>query len=214
MDKGNDTPETAISASMPERLGGRLCLDFVNTVDPRHSDQPYEYLTSYADLVAWGRYVDVLTEDEAQHFLARATQHPAVALVIFQRALSLREGLYQLFTAVREGRSPDEEDMEVLNVALSEGMAQARLLSQGKSFVWTWDTTPRTLDRVLWSVARSAAELLTSEDLSLVKECPGEDGCGWLFLDTSRNHRRRWCTMEGCGNRAKARRHYERRSER
>ncbi len=66
------------------------------------------------------------------------------------------------------------------------------------------------LDTVLWSVARSSAELLISEDLMRVKECPENDGCGWLFVDTSRNHKRRWCDMEGCGNRAKARRHYER----
>jgi predicted RNA-binding Zn ribbon-like protein len=79
-------------------------------------------------------------------------------------------------------------------------------------FAWTWpDEEELDLARLLWPVARSAAELLTSPDRQLVRECLG-DNCGWLFLDTSKNHRRTWCSMQGCGNRAKARRHYARRT--
>ncbi|MCB0153982.1 MAG: CGNR zinc finger domain-containing protein, partial [Anaerolineae bacterium] len=59
----------------------------------------------------------------------------------------------------------------------------------------------------------SAAELLTSDRLNRVGQCAGES-CGWLFLDTTRNHSRRWCEMEHCGNRAKAKRHYRRRTTR
>lgn len=89
-------------------------------------------------------------------------------------------------------------------------MGQARVLAVGPGFAWTWPEEAADLARPLWPVARSAAELLTSPDLGRVHECLG-DNCGWLFLDTSRNRRRTWCSMEGCGNRAKARRHYARR---
>ena len=62
---------------------------------------------------------------------------------------------------------------------------------------------------MLWPVARGAAELLTGPDAAHISECQSDD-CGWLFLDQTRNHGRHWCDMQGCGNRAKARRHYAR----
>jgi predicted RNA-binding Zn ribbon-like protein len=75
-------------------------------------------------------------------------------------------------------------------------------------FTWQWAGSPQALDRMLWDVARSSIDLLTSDDLPRVGQCADERGCGWLFLDMSRNHSRQWCNMGGCGNRAKARRHY------
>lgn len=77
------------------------------------------------------------------------------------------------------------------------------------SFVWGWDDAAPALDRPLWPVARSLAELLTSDELPRVRECAA-DNCAWLFIDTSKNRSRRWCDMAVCGNRAKARRHYAR----
>lgn len=65
---------------------------------------------------------------------------------------------------------------------------------------------------MLWPVARSAAELLTSPDAQRVRECALRS-CSWLFVDRSRNRRRRWCDMKTCGNRAKARRHYRRKQK-
>jgi len=65
------------------------------------------------------------------------------------------------------------------------------------------------LERINWLIVRSAADLLTSDKLHDVRACSAED-CRWLFLDISKNHSRRWCDMETCGNQAKARRHYRR----
>jgi predicted RNA-binding Zn ribbon-like protein len=206
----NSLVEDETRPSMPKRAGGRLCLDFTNTIDPRHGEQPHEYLKNYSDLMAWSRYVNILTESEAQRLLQEAIKHPAIATIVFQRALTLRETLYQTFSYIIEKKQPREEQLEILNVTLAEGMARARILPTDDSFIWAWSENAHALERVLWPVARSAAELLISDDRRYIKECPGEDGCGWLFVDTSRNHRRRWCDMEGCGNRAKARRHYER----
>ena len=82
-------------------------------------------------------------------------------------------------------------------------------MSEGGGFAWRWKRDDG-LDRILWPVAWSAAELLTEGPLARVREYPGDDNCGWLFLDTSRNGSRRWCDMSTCGNRAKARRYYRR----
>lgn len=206
----NSLAEDEMRPSQLKRVGGQLCLDFTNTIDPRHGEQPHEYLKNYPDLMAWSRYVGILTESEAQHLLHVAAQHPAIAIIVFQRALTLRETLYQTFSHIIEGKQLGEEQLEILNVTLGEGMARARIFPTDDGFMWTWSETSNALERVLWPVARSAAELLISDNVKYIKECPGDDGCGWLFVDTSRNYRRRWCDMEGCGNRAKARRHYER----
>jgi len=77
---------------------------------------------------------------------------------------------------------------------------------------WAWDETAPSLDRPIWLIVRSAANLLTSEETSSIRECASET-CSWLFVDRSRTRRRRWCDMSTCGNRAKARRHYQRRKQ-
>src|SRR5450432_3530520 len=123
----NSLAEDETRPSLLKRVGGQLCLDFTNTIDPRHGEHPHEYLKNYADLVVWSRYVDILTENEAQHLLYNAAKHPAIAAIVFQRALTLRETLYQVFSSIIKGKQPAEEQLEILNVTLAEGMARARI---------------------------------------------------------------------------------------
>lgn len=190
-------------------LGGSLCLDFVNTVDWRLSDHPDEYLTSPEELLAWALHTRSLARRHARRLAQAAERSPANAARAVGRAIALREALYRVFSALACGRILGEADLAEFNSGLSEMMQRGRIVRAGDRFNWEWGGEPDTLDRVLWPVAWSAAKLLTSRDVRRVKLCPGP-GCGWLFLDASRNHTRRWCDMEGCGNRAKARRHYER----
>ncbi|HEX2091777.1 MAG TPA: CGNR zinc finger domain-containing protein, partial [Longimicrobiaceae bacterium] len=123
-------------------------------------------------------------------------------------AVELREAIYGIFSTLAGGGEAPQEELEILNRELSRAMSRARITAAGGQCDWAWQDTGE-LDRVLWPVARSAAQLLTSEDRVRVKECAGDD-CGWLYLDTSKNRSRRWCDMKDCGNRAKVRRHYHR----
>ena len=91
-------------------------------------------------------------------------------------------------------------------------MSKMRLVPRGGGYGFVFGGTAAVLDAVLWHVARSAAELLTSGDLGRVRGCASEE-CGWVFLDTTRNRSRRWCDMKECGNREKARRFYQRSRE-
>ena len=191
-------------------LGGRLCLDFVNTVEPGRDEVRDDYLRSYADLVAWGRHAGALTEDEAEGLRREAARRPEAARATLQDAITFREALYRLFAAAMEGSPPAAADMAICNDALAAALARARLIPTTDGFTWSWDDDPHALERVLWPVARSAADLLTSGDLTRVRACAGQP-CGWLFVDTTKNCSRRWCSMEGCGSRAKARRYYQRR---
>jgi predicted RNA-binding Zn ribbon-like protein len=196
-------------AGDPNLIGGRACLDFANTVGGNRHIYQREYLNSYTDLVAWSRLAGLVTESEAQHLMAKAIRRPAEADYVFERAILLREAIYRIFSVVAAGGSPEAADLAILNSALTEALARLQITSAEDGFTWTWHKEPKALDPMLWPVVRSAGELLTSEDLYRVRECAG-DTCSWLFIDTSRNHSRRWCDMKDCGNRAKAKRHYER----
>jgi predicted RNA-binding Zn ribbon-like protein len=191
-----------------ELVGGRPVVDFVNTLSDRALVNPLERLASYADLVSWALRVEAVSESEAGVLRRRAEAHPAEAAAVLERAVALREAIYRCFSARAAGMEMDAGDLEVVNREVAGAMAHLRVAPGTERCEWAWAGSDE-LDRVLWPIARSAAELLTGEELDRVKECAG-DACGWLYLDTSRNRSRRWCDMKACGNRAKARRHYHR----
>ena len=189
-------------------MGHALCLDFANTVDWRGSTRE-EFLRDYEDLLVWGRHSGALTEDQAKGLSRRARRDPAAAQDAYGKAIALRETLYRTFSALSARRPTNPDDLSRLNEVLSESHSRMRLVPKNGGFILTWPEAQSELDLVAWVVARSAADLLTSDRLPRVHECVGQN-CGWLFLDTSRNHSRRWCDMADCGNRAKARRNYAR----
>jgi predicted RNA-binding Zn ribbon-like protein len=201
--------EAGKNADTLKRLGGRLSLAFANTADWHASDHPVEFLTSYSDLVAWSQHVGILTDHQAQRLLKKAAHRPEDATAVLKRAIVLREAIYRIFSAISHGRPPQAADLATFNAELSRALAQSRIVSTTEGFAWDWAGTEGALDRMLWPVLHDVAGLLTSAELDRVGQC-ADDRCGWLFLDTSRNRSRRWCSMEGCGNRAKVRRHYKR----
>jgi predicted RNA-binding Zn ribbon-like protein len=203
-----------------KRIGGRLCLDFVNTVagwvsGGRRRGREYadtglrDKLLRYGDLLAWAECAGAVTKNQSRRLGRRAASDPRAAASALASAAELRGALYRIFKSVVENWTPRPADMEVLERELSAARAHQRLARVSGAFVWTWEDSDRELERVLWPVAGSAAELLTSNDLAMIRQCGGEE-CGWMFLDTSRNHTRHWCNMKECGNRAKVRRFRQR----
>ena len=186
-----------------------MCLDFVNTRNWENRDPKYERFNTYADLVRWNCQAGALTGVEARRFAEAAKHRPAQAQAIFEQSMALRETIYQIFSAVAQGVTPEAADLTTLNAVLSETLAHLRLVPAEEGFTWAWSDDETALERLFWPVVKSAADLLTSEHLDRVGQCAGES-CGWLFLDLSRNRSRRWCDMQDCGNRAKAHRYYKR----
>ena len=202
--------KTETHAGNLKLIGGSLCLNFVNTVDWHDSKHPKEWLTKYSSLVSWSRHTGILTDDEVRDLLRKAGQRPRDAKAVLERAITLRETLYRVFSVITTQYLPSPSDIATLNKELSKAMAQMLLMPTTDSHSWTYVFKDNdALDRMLWSVARSAADLLTSDKLGRIRKCSAKD-CGWLFLDMSRNRSRRWCDMKDCGNRAKAQRHYQR----
>lgn len=187
-----------------ELTGGELCLDFANTVDSRPTDAARELLADYGDLVRWTLQAKAITPRVAKRLRASATRHKRQATAVLRRARALRETIFETFSALTRGVSPPTATLDVLNEHLSNALVRRRLTHNDCTYRWEWDTED-ALDRVLWPVVQSAAELLTSDRLDRVREC-GADNCAWLFLDRSKNRSRRWCDMAVCGNRVKARR--------
>jgi predicted RNA-binding Zn ribbon-like protein len=195
---------------MPNLIGGALCLDFVNTVDPRHTPGRREYLDDYASLVAWGGHAGAIDAGQSERLREAAASDPAEAERVLARTIRLREALYPLFSRAARGQPPEPGDLGVLQAELTRALPHLRVAWSPSGFAREWKQDSSALDQVLWPVAWSAAELLVHGPLDRMRECPGQGNCGWLFLDLSKNASRRWCDMRVCGNRAKARRHYAR----
>ena len=199
--------ETESQQPIFEFSGKNMSLDFCNTIHDRASGSSRELLTSYDRLLLWGQEAQILSEEEAKLLEKEAHHRRGEAAATLQQAIELREAIYRLFEATTQGTSPADSDLETFNSALSHAMTYSCIEAGPHGFEWGWQPEKRNLARPLWMVIRAAADLLTSEQLEDVRVC-ASDTCGWLFLDTSKNHTRRWCDMKSCGNRAKARKYY------
>jgi predicted RNA-binding Zn ribbon-like protein len=178
---------------LPAPLSGHPALDFCNTFAGWNSDPPGDFLKTYAHLAVWSAAAGLVMPPVARR-LRRVTGPAADAAL--ERAREFRRGLYAACLDPRPGPAWDRVAAVVVAAAGS-----AELEVRGGRPAWVLDER-LGVSLPLLAVARSAGELLTSDDLSAVHACPGR-GCGWLFLD--RRGKRRWCTMAMCGNRAKVR---------
>ncbi len=205
------TPKTIVPKSKHsgslKLLGGRLCLDFVNTVEWWGKRGPKEYLNSYNDLIVWGQHASILTYQETRILSQKAYECRSEAERALNRSLKLRKSIYQLFSAIITRKKVSTQEMVVFNEHLAVAMQSAGILDSLGGFRWDVTGEKNKLDWFLNPIVYSAAELLVSDELKKVKAC-FNPFCGWLFLDGSRNQSRRWCDMKDCGNRAKALRFY------
>ncbi|MFZ5910305.1 MAG: CGNR zinc finger domain-containing protein [Chloroflexota bacterium] len=188
-------------------LGGALCLDFTNTLEPWGGEQPKEFLADYAGLLAWAVHAGALKAEHAAPLSLLAEIQPAAASAVLDQARTLRRAIYHLFSAATQGHAPRVDEIGLLNKALMQAWSHRQIVHTNERFAWDWQALESNLASMLWPVALSAGELLASPQLDRVKACAG---CGWLFLDISRPGTRRWCDMAVCGNRAKVQRHYAR----
>ncbi len=192
--------------------GGELCLDFANTLGSRLQGG-HELFASYSDLLLWSTSKGAVSATQSQSMQDRAALRPAEGRAALDRALELRECLYRLFSTLARGEGPPTGDLALVNRSLSKAMPHRRVAGGPETFAWAWGESESALQRMLWPVITSAADLLVSTELVMVRQCASTD-CQRLFVDRSRTRRRRWCDMKTCGNRAKARRHQQRRKGR
>lgn len=186
-------------------VGGAPFLDFANTVGGRTKSREADRLTSYPILVAWAQAADIVSPAEARSLQAAAVANEAAADGRLQEARAFRESLFRLLSRVAAGGAPQGQDLDQVNDSIANAAAVARLAWAGNRFVASIGVEKAGLDVILCRVALSALRFLDGEGVDRLREC---ERCSWLFLDRSKNGRRRWCRMDACGNRAKAARHY------
>jgi predicted RNA-binding Zn ribbon-like protein len=202
--------EKKISRRRPPRfdlIAGNVCLDFVNTLDDRHT-KPKELLEHYNDLVRFGEDTGLLETNQTDRLLKRSSTTPDAAQQALSRARELREVIHDVFWAIINQRPVPPGALTKLNEEVQTAAKHLRLVPADGSFEWRFDDV-NDFDGLLWPIARSAADLLVSDQLPFVRACSSK-ACEWFFLDTSKNHHRRWCDMKRCGNREKVRRFYAR----
>jgi len=194
-----------------ETVGGHPAVDFVNTVHDWTSAAPPDYLHDFEDFLRWNEMTGLLWRRAVTHFLGRPRAEQVSA---FAEVLALRATLYKLFAALAAGDRLFQERLDHLNAVIRRTV-QWRCLAADtaddcRSLCCLWDFHAAPAAAALGPVAWKAAELMELGPTDRLKRCPGED-CGWLFIDTSKNRSRTWCSMRTCGNTAKVRRFRERR---
>jgi predicted RNA-binding Zn ribbon-like protein len=210
-------PEAATTPAF-NRCGGHPALDFVNTLDDRFAaDGPVERLGDYGALLRFAAQSQLVDARQAAA-LARSVS-PAGAARALRAAREFREALAAVLYAGVAGRPPASADVLLLERRFQDASRHRELCWQRTVantrpalVSWQWGRFARQADLPLWTLAQSASELVLSQAMERVRAC-GAATCRWLFLDTSKNHTRRWCDMKVCGNRMKARRFQARQAQ-
>ncbi len=188
-------------------VAGHVALDLVNTLDWRFRDSgPEELLASYDDLLGFAAQADLLSAKQIRAILRNRTQ--AAAANAIESCRELREAAAEIFYAAVDSRTPPGSQINVIERRLKEAREHQCLAWSGSRLSWEWWGSGDGADLPVWMLSISVARLLQSGDMQRLRACEKPD-CRWLFLDTSKNHTRRWCDMKICGNRMKARRYKE-----
>jgi len=185
-------------------VAGHSALDFVNSLDWRfRKSGAEELLETYGDLLGFTVQAGLLKKPEALGLARAVGKRRADRILIAGKAL--REVLANFFYSVVDGGPPGSACMQALEEHIEEARTHQRLTWEGACLEWSWAQVSQEAEFPIWVLALEAAELTTSPRLIKVRACDNTE-CRWLFLDTSKNQRRRWCDMNLCGNRIKSRR--------
>jgi predicted RNA-binding Zn ribbon-like protein len=186
-------------------VAGHAALDLVNTLDWRFREQgAEELLNSYGDLLRFAEQSKILTVGQVRRL--RRSVSATTGLRVLESCTEFREALAEIFYSKLVGRSPSSTPCKTVERYFNAARQEQKLnWKQSPRLEWEWRTLESDATFPLLALAMSASDLMTSEAVDRVRACDNTE-CRWLFLDTSKNHTRRWCDMKLCGNRMKARR--------
>src|SRR5580692_515995 len=205
------------TADLPSRaavlplVGGALMFDLANTASGRGGPRAQDHLRHADHVVTWAQHAGIVGAAGARA-LRRQIARPRMAADLLRRTRGLRDLLHAVGAALAAGVSPRPMLLARLARIHARALAHARLTPNGAGFAWRWDAARAPVEAVVGPVALSAVEVVTHAQRTRIKQCAGAH-CGWLFLDTTKNNRRRWCEMEVCGNRAKQKRLQDRKRQ-
>lgn len=203
--------ETPLQPTLTTRrlliIGGNLALDFANTVDDPDGPARYDHANSWADLLDWSIRIKAVSPGHATRLdqvVSTGSKRTTV-----RRAVELRQAITLLFGGYADGEPHHAEHWLALRPFTADAFAHATLHAPGTGLArLSWPAAEDPAD--LWRpIAVAATDLLRSNDFYRIKRCAQ---CPWLFVDHSRNHSRRWCSMDNCGTAVKMQRYITRRA--
>ena len=212
MNHQNKLPEPIVTPApekpLMEFVGNNAVLDFHNTLTWATSEGVNDRIRNFDDLAQWSLKSSLITKEEAARLRRRVGKRPKRGAKVVNEARRLRSLLHNALGALAAGERIAVADLDELNYAFKRAFKSLQLGASPTGMIWANDPTAGPaiiVHRLAWETS----QLLTSPDLARLRSCANRE-CGWLFLDTSKNHSRRWCSMSDCGSRAKARRYYRR----
>lgn len=185
-----------------------LCCNFVNTVSSWKGEKKHDYLESYNDFVAWCAKLEVSDLRTLDMLRQLAAVQPEEAMVALVRVKEIREVIRGLISAVAHNDNDEKSKfLPAANLLLVDAVSRQRLLYVEGKFLMGQVEAPGDLSSPVWKVVNSLASLLTGQEAVRIKECPS---CGWVFLDETRNGKRKWCNPQSCGSTDKMMRYNQR----
>lgn len=201
-DQFRSTAEARIPRALIARqVSGNLALDFCNTAGEHRTKRPDELLLNWEMFLRWATQVGLIGTDSYLQLLR--CPEP------LDEIIRLREAIYRVGLAIAGARRLSKPDIAFIRERADVPLPEIEI----RGNAGRWRPAPSESSRQLCGIlAAEALSLFCSPKVTRIGVCEG-GGCGWLFLDESRGKRRRWCDMNDCGSRAKARRYYEKRKE-
>jgi predicted RNA-binding Zn ribbon-like protein len=183
--------------------GGDPALDFVNTLDERPSGAPIENLAAYGDLVRFAELAGIIEPSASRRL--QSLKGPACSRIA-KRAREVREHLHAILAAAHLGQTVPKAALDAITLEVRRAHAARTLVAtETSSAVKHCWLSPFAPEVPLYACALAVETLLVTADYGRIRKCGASD-CDVYFIDTSKAHRRQWCSMQNCGNREKQRR--------
>jgi len=186
-----------------DMIGGNAALDFINTASKWSSGDPVDRLGGPAEFAVWAKAAGLLGDDDLALLERQLRTAPETAAATYKAAVELRAALWRIFGSVARGDAVDADDLRLLDQFKVRSARHCRLVqgADGAFRRGCCDDAP-AMDRAIRQIVEAAETLLLDGPLHRIHGCGGEH-CEWMFVDHSKNGRRRWCSMATCGNDAK-----------
>ncbi len=211
---GNEIPQAPFPAMTIETghvwgpldlVGGLPCLDFANTAGGHTKLREVERIPTYRDVINWASYAEILSPVEARGLIAALKANPKEAARRVRELLEFREALHRLVGAMANGHESEPNDFARVRTAMTKAVSVAQLSRRPSAFAWTADSEALGLGTVLTRIALSAHDMFARENPAQLRQC---EICTWLFIDRTKNQKRRFCRQDACGNKSRAARFY------
>lgn len=183
-----EMPHIAARKPILHRVAGNLALDLANTFSWRGTAREIDHLDNADAILLWARNAGLIADGFRVHVAKRAT--------FIDEIYRLRRSIYEVFAAIAQDEDPPKAALAAIRDFSASSLAMATLTTSPGNLVFA------DAHRITGPIAWAALDLLRSDELGRLKQCPPHD-CRWLFIDRTKNASRRWCEMATCGDREK-----------